>query len=216
MALTDLEIGQLAMGHLRLDQALVDVAASASSKAELAIKRNLAVVRKGLYEDFDWSFARKRLLLTLHLESPDQPWEYLYRYAYVYPTDCAAFRRFVTIRGDFESDPPRWEAGWLTTQRVIFTEVPETQAFGEYTELLADQTKATALFEQLFALRLALAIAGVIAVEDQADILRRLYAQLSDAESRAKAQNRNEAQPPVNPPSAWLQARGVLGTRRTR
>lgn len=112
--------------------------------------------RKQTLEAFDWSFARKRLVLSTHADDPpDGVWAYRYQY----PADCLAFRRIENPMGE-EADaiPFTVEPGDDGTTKSILTDLNEAKGIYTFDQELVD------LFSSHYVDTLAYSLAYKIAI----------------------------------------------------
>ena len=96
MPSSQIDIVNVALSHLSISKT---VAILQTEKTEEAITARLFydLAREATLRDFPWPFSTRILALALVEESPNDEWDYSYRY----PTDCLEIRRILSgIRND--------------------------------------------------------------------------------------------------------------------
>lgn len=88
--LSAVDIGRMALSHLGT-RTNIQALSEASTEAK-AINRWYNPARKATLEAFDWDFARKRQILSMHGDAPPSG---VWAYRYQYPSDCLAPRYIV-------------------------------------------------------------------------------------------------------------------------
>lgn len=130
MPLTDIQICNMALGHIGHTKFLADLA-ERSNEANVVNNFYSQAVEMTL-ESYPWPEATKYGTLGLVEEDPNDDWDYLYQY----PSDCLYARRIVTMNGKVEPNPPPFITGYSESGRVIYTD--EEDAVLEYTLRLED------------------------------------------------------------------------------
>lgn len=135
MPLTDVQICNMALGHIGHTQRIADLT-ERTVAAELC---NLYYeqARDFTLESYPWPEATQYATLGLIDVGPNDDWDYRYQV----PSDCVSVRRIVTDLGRVDPNPPPFMLGYSANGRVIYTD--EADAVIEYTLRLED----TALFK---------------------------------------------------------------------
>ena len=197
MALTDVSIFNMALGHLGHTKFLADFN-ERSLAADLA-NQYYEQARNFAFEDFPWPFANKYAALGLVEEDPNNDWRYSYRY----PSDCMAVRRIVTSLGRLETTPPPFEVGGDDQGRLIYTN--QESALIRYTRLVEDANLYPAVFGEAVSWWLAGLIApGLAKDRKQAQSAYQMYGIIK---GQAEAQQLNEQQQTVEMDSEFIRAR---------
>lgn len=197
MALTDVMICNLALGHLGQTKFIASLD-DRSLAANLCTQyyeqsRNFAL------EDFPWPFANKYAAIGLIEEDPNDDWRYSYRY----PSDCLAVRRIVTSLGRLETAPPPFEVGGDAAGRLIYTN--QESAVIRYTRLVEDTNLYPAVFGEAVSWWLAgLMAPGLAKDRKQAQVAFQMYGLVKE---QAEAQQLNEQQQTTEPDSEFIRAR---------
>lgn len=197
MALTDVQICNMALGHLGQTKFIATLQDRSLAADLCALYYEPA--RDFVLEDFPWPFATKYATLGLVEEDPNSDWSYSYRY----PDDCVFARRLVTELGRVDPNPPPFKAGADEDGRLIYTN--EEDAILEYTKLVTD----TNLFPAVFAMAMSWYLASLIApglAKDKKQAMNCLQI-YSVVKGTAEARQLNEQQQAVEPESEAIRAR---------
>ena len=165
-------------------------------------KRFWPFVRNQLLEVYDWSFARKRVVLALTADDEERAeWAYIY----ALPTDCLAPRRLVTGNQVDSADsriPFDVELG--TRGKILLTDLAEAKLV--YTR----EPETPALFSAAFCEALAWALAPRLALglALKVDVARVLQPQAALTLAQAIANDRNQAQEGQPLDASSIRARG--------
>ncbi|MHB1098093.1 MAG: hypothetical protein ACYCZR_00935 [Burkholderiales bacterium] len=201
MAVTDVQICNMALGHLGHTKFIATL-------AERSLAANLCDLyyepaRDFALEDFPWPFATKYLTLGLVEDFTDDTNPHDWNYSYRYPDDCVFARRLVTSLGRTNPTPPPFKVGADAQGRLIYTD--EADAVLEYTKLVTD----TNLFPSVFAVATSWYLASLIApglAKDRKQAMGALQV-YEVLKSQAQAQQLNEQQQSVEPESEFIRAR---------
>lgn len=197
MALTDIQICNMALGHLGHTKFIASLT-EPSLAADLC-ELYYEPARDFVLEDFPWPFATKYVTLGLVEEDPNDDWTYSYRY----PDDCVYARRIVNEIGRTNPNPPPFKVGADDDGRLIYTD--EEDAILEYTKLVTD----TNLFPAVFAMATSWYLASLIApglAKDKKQALNCLQI-YGVVKGTAEARQLNEQQQSVEPESEAIRAR---------
>lgn len=167
MALSDIAICNMALGHIGR------TAAAIQSFTEKSVEAKLCAAwydqcRQEVLEIHDWTFARQRATLVLHSDAPPVEWSFRYQV----PVNMLAFRRFWNPFSDvahrfqdwvFSADvgdniPYELELSLDGQSLTVLTNLPS--AIGIYTQ----DIKIVSLFTPQFVNALAHYLAGKIAM----------------------------------------------------
>jgi len=150
-------------------------------------------------EDFDWGFASVYATAQLVAESPNDDWDYSYRY----PNDCVAMRQIITGTR-VETDPPPFQIGYDSTYKLIYTD--QEDAVIRYTKEQTDTTRFTPAFVNALSWRLGAEIAEPLARKKglRQECFKEYYIALSVAEANAL----NQLQPDKEADASFISERG--------
>jgi hypothetical protein len=119
--------------------------------------------RDAVLIDCDWPFASQYFELgepVLGGDEDGEPANGDWLFAYEYPDEALAIRRFVTPLGRREPNPPPFMIGSDEGSKVIFTNVPEECANVEITRAIEDEEEFPALFCLVLSWKIAASIAA--------------------------------------------------------
>lgn len=150
-ALSAVQIGNLALSNVG-SKSSIESLDERSTEAK-RIKQWYDVSRKQALEAFDWSFARKREILSLSGDDPPDQWAYRYDY----PADAIAVRKLWNPLGE-TADAVPYALETSSGRKTILTNME--YAVAVYT---CDVTDAS-LFSMHFAMTLSYLIAFYIAM----------------------------------------------------
>lgn len=197
MALTDVQICNMALGHLAHTKFIA--ALNERSLAANLCDLYFEPARDFVLEDFPWPFATAYGTLALVGEDPNDDWDFSYRY----PSGCLFARRLVTSLGRRDPNPPPFRIASDAQGRLIYTN--QETAVLEYTKLVTD----TNLWPAVFGMALSWYLAGLIApglAKDRKQALAALQV-YEVIKRQAEAQQLNEQQQTVEPDSEMIRAR---------
>lgn len=198
MALTDVQICNMALGHLSHTKFISSLESDRSLAADLCALC-YEPARNFVLEDFPWPFATKYVTLGLVEEDPNEDWSFSYRY----PDDCVYARRIVTSLGRNDPNPSPFRVGADDEGRLIYTS--QEDAVLEYTRLVTN----TDLYPSVFAMAVSWYLASLIAPGLAKDGKRGLNClQVYNViKGQAQARQLNEQQQAVEPESEGIRAR---------
>lgn len=155
MASADVDIVNMALGHLGDKATVQSIAPPDQSVQAMHAAREYAHVRDGLLESFPWKFALRRATLAPRAELASAAWGHVYsepnnclRVVSVLPLGYTSDQQ--SVRFDTESDD--------TDQGLILTNTPNATA--RYIARVTNPGKFTPGFVQCFSWLLASALAG--------------------------------------------------------
>ena len=213
VAVTELLICNLALGHLRITRPITDTGGAgtlAGSADDTEPKRgcdlHYPVVRDALLTQFPWPFARIYATLTVDSASGDgKAWNQDWQRSFLYPADCLRTIRFANDRGSWgygvggsALDDDWW---WIPhdqyryvirrdgTTKVILTDVTEADAQFEYVEAVTDATAFDTTFAHTLSFALAAALVPHLGLTPEWEQSNLMKYQISLTQARAKASN---------------------------
>ena len=164
-------------------------------------------------EAFDWSFARKRIVLTLHGDTisttSNQPLAGVWGFRYKYPNDCIVVRKMQHPNSPPDNALPfEIELSLAGDEKTILTNVENAVAV--YTMF----QQSVNLFSPSFVLALSFAIAANIAftLTGKLALEKSMQEKFFQAVNHAAAHSLNEAvrKPPRD--ADWIRDRAGVGT----
>lgn len=178
---SDTDICNLALSHFGQDANISSIDPSdGSAEGDLA-ERFYPIARDELLEEFDWTFARKRMTLAQVTNDREDV-----GYKYALPSDLLKPRRLLP---DGYTDEQNDAVDYEIEGSYIYTD--DAQPTLVYTKTLTDTTKFSPMFVVTLSYRVAAYIAGPI-VKDPTGGLQRSLRTASDAEAaRAKQSDAN-------------------------
>lgn len=181
--LSAVDIANLALSHVGQEGSIESLSEESAEAKEC--NRWYDQARREALGVHDWSFARKRQVLTLHGDDAPQPWAYRYQY----PADCVRFRLISNPAGvDEDAVPFEIEMSEDGTQKTILTDM--NTATGVYTFDQLAPGVYTEFFVDLLALSLARRIAVPLTAKDS--VFQRVNKWYNRARLVAPAQDENE------------------------
>lgn len=151
-------------------------------------------------ETYHWSFAKKRLALSLHADAPPQEWTYRYSW----PSDCVAARLIENPLGlDADAVPFDSELGASDETRSIVTDMPEAVLI--YTKDLDSPTLYSMHFINMMATQLAVFINPEIT--GKVRIATRLEREFSQLALLAPEHDADSSVPRAERDAPWIRAR---------
>ncbi len=147
MFISSVQIANLALSETGTDSTIESLTEN-SAEANV-INLWFEHARKIVLSGFNWSFARKRVLLATHTDSPSSEWGY----RYVYPSDCLKVR-FIENPAGQTADPVPFtiEQANNGTRSILTNEGTATVI---YTEDISNTALYTPFFIETFAIELA-------------------------------------------------------------
>lgn len=197
MALTDIQICNMALGHIGHTKFIADLAERSNEASVCNLYYEQA--RDMTLEAYPWPEATKYGALGLVEEEPNDDWDY----AYQVPSDCLAARRIVTSLGRQDPNPPPFLTGYAASGRLLYTD--EAEATLEYTVRLEDPALFRPMLGEAISWYLAFLIApGLAKQKGVADGCFKVWQMAID---RAQASAANEGQAPPEPDSEFIRSR---------
>lgn len=198
MASSKTEIAQLALSNIHNETTVEDIDTENTTLAATC-RLWYDTARKAALTDFDWSFARKRLTLASHNESPPDEWSYRYQY----PADCLATRR-IPNPVDRNGPPTPFEVATAPDgTRSILTDLDD--AVLVYTWDVEDTLLFSPAFDLALAYKLALYLAGPLTAK--ASLKKDLAVAYRTSIIMAAAQDANQQMDRPPPDASWIQGR---------
>jgi hypothetical protein len=205
MAASEIEICNLALGHLR--QGLIasfDEASPAAKQCRLFYRQAIDTAMRGA----DWPFCRSYIpgVLVAGASSPG------YQYGFAKPADVLAVREIA--RADRLSTPIPYEISRYGDQSVIFTNVasPVFRCTMRVTDVADYDVQFTDAASYFLAMHLAMPLTGKVSL---VDAMRKLATSALDmAETDAANEDTNDIG--EDPVPDWLAVRGVVSLTRAQ
>jgi hypothetical protein len=198
---SDTEIANIALGHLGNGKDIQNLTSDQSDEAT-ACRRFFDLARDSTLRDYPWPFATKIADLALVESSPNDEWDYSYRY----PTDCLNLRR---IRSGQRNDTRDTRASFMVTRdaagRLIYSD--EATASLEYTMRNEDPSQYPDDFVLAMSFRLAYYIAPRVTGGDPFNLQERMLKNYEMELTRAVRTNINEEQVDAEPDSSLERSR---------
>lgn len=181
---TDVDIANMALGHLGTKATISDLAENSTESREIV--RWYAPVRDSMLSALDWNFAR----VYQQLATGTAPIPSRWGFAYAYPSDCLKFWRVdMGTPTWFPVGPnPPFEVATDGTNRFIFCNI--SQAIGVYTQRVTDPNRFEPDFINAFAVGLASLIA--LPLTQKQDLKRDLGQEAKGLIETAMASSANE------------------------
>ena len=191
------EIARLALSHIAQDHNLqsLDEQTTPARQCKLWMKP----ARIMALEQFDWSFARKRLTLTEHDEDPSVEWAYRYQY----PVDCVRARLIDNGTGMKTEDPIPFTIEMEGAEKTILTDAESAALIYTF-----DQTNG-AMYTMSFSIAMSHALAYLIAypLTRKTEVQMAQYKAFFSAIATAAAHNANEERAWPRREAAWIRGR---------
>ena len=198
MALSNVQVCNMALGHIGHTQFIDSLETERSNEAEVC-NLYFEPARNFVLEDYPWPEMTRYATLGLVEEEPNDDWAYSYRY----PSDCVFARRLVTGLGRKDPNPPPFRIGADDTARLLYTD--QIDAVLEYTKLVDDPTLFSAIFWEAVSWYLAgLICPGLAKDRKQAAGCFQMYELIK---TRAQVRAGNEQQQVQEPESEFIRAR---------
>jgi hypothetical protein len=199
VSISPVRIGNMALSHIGAGSTIESMSEQSVEARQINLWYDFS--RRQALEGIDWSFARKRLALSLHNDpAPELEWSYRYQY----PADAVIIRRLVNPLGkQANAVPYRVENSDDGQTMTILTNMPE--AVAEYTFDLT----ATSLFSPMFIEALSYLLAHHIAftLTGKMDLSANML-QMYVAIMRMAAANNGNEEVDVEPRDAeWIRSR---------
>ncbi len=202
-AVSKVQIGNFALAHVGTRSTIESFTENSTEAPLVALWYDYCRVEA--LEAFDWSFARRRLVLaTIAIGIAEDRWTYRYQY----PSDCVAFRKIAgedTTRSDDAADPFPYAIEMTDDQsaKSILTDVES--AVGVYT---FDQ-EITSFFSAHFVNTLSRLLAHRIApsLTGKQSIIDGQWQEYQSMLRTAPAHNANEQMEPPPRDAEWIRGR---------
>ena len=195
------EICNMAISHLGIGKEIANVDTEQSSEAQ-ACRRFYNTARRTTLGDLYWSFATKFATLNLIASSPNEEWDYSYRY----PVDCLDFRRILSgMRSDTSESRIIYKLGQDTAGRLVYSDKENAEC--EYTADVEDPSLYSEEFILALSFRLASYIAPRITGGDPFKMKEEMLGQYELELGRAKKKNMNEENLDKVPQSEFITTR---------
>lgn len=185
---SELDICNMALGHLGVSTKIQNLAAERSKEAQ-ACRLFYEPTRDEVLRDFDWSFARRREALSKVADDPNTDWNYSYRK----PAGALAVRSLPNdagIRVDTPASRVVFEEGSDTTGELIFADQTDAEVTYTYRETVAEKFPPD--FVSALSLLLAARIGPQVAGGDQFKLADRAYLLYTRFIQKAQANAANE------------------------
>jgi hypothetical protein len=171
MAISEVTISNMALSRIGVSQRIASMTELSAEAGACNLWYELC--RDYVLEDFDWSFARKRVALTLlSPQDPPLPWGY----EFSWPADCIAAREIdpgVQIKRAVDRIPFEVVMRDATSRKILTTIQDPTLI---YTARVTNPTMFSAVFADAVSLRMAAELAmGIAKSPTMRDSLSRYY-----------------------------------------
>lgn len=202
MADSSTVIANLAISHLGYGSEIANLDTENSAEAN-AMRRFYDTARRNVLREFAWPFAYKIADLGLVESTPNNDWNYSYRY----PSDCLMMNKILSgVRNDHRQSRIPFKVGRDSSGKLIFTDEQNAQA--AYTMDNQDTLQYPDDFVMAFSYRLAIyAAPRIVSNGDPFGLVQRLYQIYNIEVQNAKAMARQENQPDDMPQSEFIRAR---------
>ena len=201
MATSNTEIANMAIAHLGTGLEIANLDTEKSEEAA-ACRRFYDVALDATLRDCNWPFTTKIADLGLVEETPNEEWDYSYRY----PSDCITLRKIQSgIRNETRQSRVPYKLGRDDTGLLVFTD--EDEAIIEYTYRETDPLRYPADFVIALSLKLAFMIAPRLSKGDPFKIKQELQREYLMSIGMAKAAAFNEEQADEEPDSEFIRIR---------
>lgn len=195
------DICNLALSHLSVGTTIANVETERSTPA-LACRTFFSTARDATLRDFAWPFATKIADLQLVTESPNDEWDFSYRY----PTDAVNIRRVLSgVRNDTSSTRVPFRVMYDVSGPVIYSD--EESGEIEYTVRVTNVNHYPPDFVMALSLRLAAYIAPRVTGGDPFKLGERAMRLYQVEIARAEASAVNEAQGDIVPEAESIRVR---------
>jgi len=195
------EICNIALSHLGVGKEISNLETEQSQGAS-ACRRFYDTALEEVLRDFKWAFATKIEALALIESTPNEEWDYSYRY----PTNCIAVRRILSgFRNDTRQSRVPYKIAFDDSGRIIYSD--EQDAKIEYTFRVEDPQYYPSDFIMAFSYRLATLLAPRLTGGDPFALMEKTQ-KLYDMHIFKAAKNSfNEEQPDEEVESEFVRTR---------
>lgn len=195
------EIANMALAHLGVGKQISNLETERSEEA-IACRAFYDLARDVSLRAARWPFATKITALALIEESPNDEWDYAYRY----PTDCLDLRRILSgSRNDSRQSRVQYKIGQDAAGRIVWTD--EEEAEFEYTVKTDNPAFYPPDFVLAMSYRLAMLIAPRVTAGDPFSLGEEAAKQYQKAIAQARAASLNEEQVDEDVESEFIRAR---------
>lgn len=196
------EICNRALSHLGSTKLISNLDTDRSAEG-LACRQWFVPSRDEVLRDFAHPFTTNIAALGLVATSPNNEWDYSYRY----PSDCMMFRKIQSgVRNDRRETRVSYKIGRDSTGKLIFTD--EASAIGEYTFKETDISKWPIDLQNALSFLLATYIAPRVTAGDPSKLGERALSFYLSMKNKAESNALNEEQPDPPPDSEFITQRG--------
>ena len=190
----------MALGHIGHSKLIADLDTENSQESSQC-RLFYDQCRDMLINDFPWSFSTRIAYLSLVEESPNDEWEYSYRY----PSDCLNIRRVLSgLRTDTRDSVIPFKLSSDDSGSLIFCDVENAQI--EYSTNIDNPELYPPFFVMAFSYLLATFISPTITGGDKFKLGERAAKFYSFYIKKAQAQDANEEQADQAPESEYIRA----------
>lgn len=199
MALSKTAILNLALGHLGTRTTVQNIDTEASVEAKQG-KLFYDQAREQALVDFDWTFARRRLLLAAHGNAaPTTQWAFRYQY----PSDCLIVRKIVNPAGEDKTRSP-YQIELADNDTVsIVTDVDDAEL------IYTSNVETVTLFTPHFTLALSYLLAHYLAapLTRKQTMIEKMLITYERTIKLAGAHDGNQEAARPEPDALWIQDR---------
>lgn len=194
-------ICNLSLGHLGISKTLSNVETD-RSKPALSCKTFYDQALKQVFRDFVWPFANTYAELALVESSPNDDWDYSYRY----PSSCSRLIKILSgIRNDNRQSRISFEVASDDDGRLIYTD--QKNACVKFSKIITDTNLYSQDFVMAFSFLLAFYIAPSITAGDPFKLGERAFNSYILMKSMAESNAVNEQQDDEEPESEFIRSR---------
>lgn len=193
----DVTVCNMALSHIGKDSIQLLTEASVQAEACNTFYENS---RDAALEAVDWNFARHRQSLALLVETPPDDWTFVYSY----PSNCVRILRLAHVmRNPRRPYPFEVALNAAGDAKVVLSDVQDARAV--YTRRITNENLFPPLFVEMFAYKLAAAIA--IPLTRSPEIAESMEKMFNLKKSIAAAQTMNEGDDDDTVESEFVAAR---------
>jgi hypothetical protein len=195
------EIANICLAHLAVGKELSNLDTDTSSEAK-TIRRFYELALNATIRDFPWPNTTKIAALALVESSPNDEWDYSYRY----PTDCLNIRRILSgARNDTRQSRVSYKLASDSSGTLVYAD--EESAEIEYTANSIDPQFYSPDMVIAFSFYLAYLTAPKLTGGDQFKLGQRALQSYQVEITRAVSRAFNEEQPDQEPDSQFIRDR---------
>lgn len=199
MAISQVDIGNMALDHLGTDSTIESLDEQSAEAAAIKLWYDISV--RSALEDLDWTFARRRRTLVLH---DDDPPSGIWTYRYQYPENAVKIRSLANPAG-LKAAPVPYEIELSDNgeTRSILTNLQSAVAV--YTSFVTSVGLYSAGFIE--ALSYQIAMKAAFRITGRRDIKKDLFDQYAVVMRHAAGSNAMEGMPDAPPDADWIAVR---------